>query len=228
MNEHHVIPIGSPWWFAGWGVLVLQLLVAYAVSTYASDPVRRRFEAVWGIAIVGSYALVQGFLVWKGQYTLSNSLPIHLCSFSRVLAFLALTLRKKWAFYPLFFWGIMGGMHALLTPENTFGDNPWTFAEYFFGHSAVIAVPIYLMAFRGRTLARWTWLKMWGWTNALVVPVFALSWLVDGNYMYLRERPLVDNPFILGEWPWYVVGFELLALLHFVLFTAIAYKKVQR
>lgn len=228
MNEHHVIPVGSPWWFAGWAVLAAQLLLGYAFARYASETARRRFEQIWGIAILGSYVLVQVFVAVKGHYTLQNSLPIHLCSFSRILAFLALTLRKKWAFLPLFFWGIMGGLHALLTPENTFGNNPWTFAEFFFGHSAVIAVPIYLMAFQGRTLKKRSWLTAWGWTNALIVPVFALSWLVDGNYMYLRERPLVDNPFVLGEWPWYVVGFELLALAHFLVFTAVAYKRIER
>ena len=228
MNEHHVIPLGSFWWFMGWALLAAQLLVGYGVSRYASEASRRRFEQGWGIAILGSYVLVQGYVALRGDYTLSNSLPIHLCSFSRVLAFLALTLRKKWAFYPLFFWGIMGGMHALLTPENTFGNNPWTFAEYFFGHSSVIAVPIYLLAIRGRTLKKWSWLTAWGWTNALIVPVYALSWLVDGNYMYLRERPLVANPFVVGEWPWYVVGFELLAVAHFLVFTAVAYKRIER
>jgi uncharacterized membrane protein YwaF len=33
--------------------------------------------------------------------------------------------------------------------------------------------------------------------------------------MFLRARPLVNNPFIIGEWPYYIFAFEIIALLHF-------------
>ena len=32
--------------------------------------------------------------------------------------------------------------------------------------------------------------------------------------MYLAEKPMVDNPFLIGEWPWYIVGLELVLILH--------------
>jgi hypothetical protein len=33
--------------------------------------------------------------------------------------------------------------------------------------------------------------------------------------MYLIEKPLAHNVFVFGAWPWYIIGFELAAILHF-------------
>ena len=36
--------------------------------------------------------------------------------------------------------------------------------------------------------------------------------------MYLAEKPLVNNPMVVGEWPWYILGFEILGLVHILIF----------
>ena len=33
--------------------------------------------------------------------------------------------------------------------------------------------------------------------------------------MYLCTKPIVNNPFLMGEWPWYILSIELAGLLHF-------------
>ena len=33
--------------------------------------------------------------------------------------------------------------------------------------------------------------------------------------MYLREKPPVNNPFLIGDWPYYILGFEFLAFTFF-------------
>jgi uncharacterized membrane protein YwaF len=38
--------------------------------------------------------------------------------------------------------------------------------------------------------------------------------------MFLCERPLVDNPLIIGKWPWYIISFEVAAIVHFLLIYA--------
>ncbi|NBW33393.1 MAG: hypothetical protein EBR22_05500, partial [Cytophagia bacterium] len=65
---------------------------------------------------------------------------------------------------------------------------------------------------------RHSWLKIFGYTQ-LVLPVMGtINYLLGSNYMYLAKRPLVDNPFLIGPWPWYLIGLEFATLLHFVLF----------
>ena len=39
--------------------------------------------------------------------------------------------------------------------------------------------------------------------------------LLDANYMYLCQKPIVDNPLVIGEWPYYIIFIELIALINF-------------
>ena len=52
-------------------------------------------------------------------------------------------------------------------------------------------------------------------TNLLLLPVGLIDWLTNSNYMYLREKPPVNNPFLIGDWPYYILGFEFLAFTFF-------------
>jgi uncharacterized membrane protein YwaF len=33
--------------------------------------------------------------------------------------------------------------------------------------------------------------------------------------MFLVAPPVAENPFVVGEWPYYILGFEAAALLHY-------------
>ena len=35
--------------------------------------------------------------------------------------------------------------------------------------------------------------------------------------MYLAEKPLAQNPFLMGERPWYIIGLEFAGVLHMFL-----------
>ena len=37
-----------------------------------------------------------------------------------------------------------------------------------------------------------------------------MNWLTDANYMYLCTQPAVDNPLVIGGWPWYIVNVMLI------------------
>ena len=45
--------------------------------------------------------------------------------------------------------------------------------------------------------------------------------IVDGaikgaaNYMYLFAKPITDNPLLIGDWPYYIIGVEVIALVNF-------------
>ena len=32
--------------------------------------------------------------------------------------------------------------------------------------------------------------------------------------MYLAKKPLANNPLLIGDWPYYIIGLELATLLH--------------
>ena len=49
--------------------------------------------------------------------------------------------------------------------------------------------------------------------NLMGIPVATVNWLIGSNYMYLCTKPGVDSPFLVGDWPWYLLGLEVVALL---------------
>ena len=46
------------------------------------------------------------------------------------------------------------------------------------------------------------------------VAVAMVDYLLGANYMYLALKPEVNNPFLIGEWPYYILGLEVATLLH--------------
>jgi hypothetical integral membrane protein (TIGR02206 family) len=135
------------------------------------------------------------------------------------LAILLLVFRQSWAFYPLFFWGIVGGLHAFLTPQYTAGASPFMFWEYNLAHAGIMIVPLYHYFVHGFEIKRWTWAKMLAVNIALLVPVGLINKVTGANYMFLSQKPIANNPFIVGEWPTYILGFVAAGALHYALLT---------
>jgi len=50
-----------------------------------------------------------------------------------------------------------------------------------------------------------------------VVSVGSINYLLGSNYMYLAIKPNVENPFLIGDWPYYIIGLELAVVLHAIL-----------
>jgi hypothetical integral membrane protein (TIGR02206 family) len=231
MEPHHVVPFGSPWWWGGWLIFAAYGAVVFWIGRTTPKPDRERFERMWGWVILGFFAFGQLVQVLDGTWSLQESLPLHLCWFSRFLAFLYLTFRQKWALVPLFFWGIVGGFHSLMTPESTLGGSSFMLMEYYFSHAGIILVPLYTVFVGGWRIPKNGWLHAFLWNNILLLPIYGIDLAVGGNYMYLVSKPQVDNPFVVGDWPYYILGFEAAALLHYgvlrlVFFNYIAPKTV--
>ena len=60
-----------------------------------------------------------------------------------------------------------------------------------------------------------SWWKVFLLSQILLPVIGLINWILDANYMYLCIKPIANNPFLLGEWPWYILIIELTVLLHF-------------
>ena len=60
-----------------------------------------------------------------------------------------------------------------------------------------------------------SWLKIFLISQLLIPVIGGIDYLLNANYMYFREKPIVENPLIIGRWPWYIAGFEVFLFLHF-------------
>lgn len=217
--EQTTYALGSAGWWSGLSIgLIYAAVVVVAARTFRGESLKR-FEQIWGAAILLLMVSKHAYLVGTHQWSNQDHLEMQLCGFSRVLAILLLVFRQNWAFYPLFFWGIVGGLHAFLTPQYTSGSSLWMFWEYNLAHAGIMIVPLYHYFVHRFEIGRWTWAKMLGVNVLLMLPVGLVNKLTGANYMFLSEKPIANNPFIVGEWPTYILGFIAAGALHYALLT---------
>ena len=57
-----------------------------------------------------------------------------------------------------------------------------------------------------------------------VVLIMPFNFLIDSNYMFLKAKPLVDNPLLIGEWPTYIIFLELIMVVHVFIIYKLAAK----
>ena len=118
----------------------------------------------------------------------------------------------------VYYWGLLGGIHALLTPEFNNGIKGYNFYSYFIEHAGLLLVVVYIIKHNGFVPRPKSWLVIFGYSQLVVLSVGILNYVIGTNYMFLRERPSANNPLIIGDWPFYLISFEIAAIVHFWLF----------
>ena len=241
--EHAIYAIGAPGWWGGIAIFAgYALLVFAAARTLKGEAQLRRFEQIWGAALIALLVGKHVHLSQAGLWNVMDNLELHLCGFSRFLSILLLFFGFRWAFYPLFFWGIVGGFHSLLTPELTSGDTTYMYIEYYIVHGGILIIPLYFHFVRGMRIGRWTWAKVLSLNLFLMLPIGLANYFTGGNYMFLCAPPKVDNPMIIGEWvdgmrvcvegsfhafPIYLLGFIEAGSAHYLLLTGLFWKSIK-
>ncbi len=144
-------------------------------------------------------------------------LPFHICYFLNLLLPVMLWRKSFFLFEVSYFMVMAGCIQALLTPDIPQGfPHPFNI-RYFIVHiglaqSILFAVLVYGFRPGWRSLG-----KSLLWSNVYFVFVAGINVLLGTNFMYLCRKP--PSPTLLdlfGDWPWYILGGELLALVLFV------------
>jgi hypothetical integral membrane protein (TIGR02206 family) len=216
MNSHYTIEIMSPTWSIA---LLLSLAFITLPIVYAryfnksKDDVRKLLALI----LLSSAVLIQPYLIYTGRWSVQSSLPLHLCTFCSFLSGMALLWRNQLVYELIIYWGITGGIHSILTPELIHGEGNLLVVEYYLAHSGMILSPLYLTLIMGMRPRLRSWITALAICQIFLLCVGLADWLIDANYMYLRTKPIVDNPFVIGDWPYYILGFEFAGILHFYL-----------
>lgn len=156
--------------------------------------------------------------VWNavtGQWTIQTMLPFHLCS---VLVWLCafMLITKKYVIYEFaYFLGIGGGLQALLTPDaGIYGYPHFRFFQTLISHGCIVISAIFMTTIIG---LRPTWKSVFRviiGMNIYMLLVGLLNWVIGSNYLFIAHKPetpsLID---MLGPWPWYILGLELIGVL---------------
>lgn len=159
------------------------------------------------------YSPLRSYLL--GNWNTATDLPLHLCGISGIICAILPFLKRKQALFDfVFYTGIIGGIMSMLTPQmNSYDGSQFAYIEYYIRHSIILVMPIYLLQNYGMELSRKSMFKTFVTLNILLAIIMPFNFYVGGNYMYLAEPPQVENPLVIGQWPCYVLWFEVFMII---------------
>ena len=224
---HEIIEPLSPLWWKGivscLAVISLIILLLKNKSIEFKEKTNKYF-AYFAILV---YATTNIYTIIIGDWTVQDFLPLHLCNISYFICILVLLNKKQWMYEWILLLALPSALNALLTPELIWGSSNWHIFEYYFMHGSLILVPLYLMFVMNYKLRILSWWKTFLRAQILVVIVFSLNLILDTNYMFLLSKPSVNNPLIIGDWPFYILFVQLIGLLHIVVIYKLSPKYIK-
>ena len=227
MLLHELIePLTSLWWK---GIVICFVVISLLVlslrkKSIGVKEIASRYFAYLAIIV---YVTTNIFTVIMGNWTVQDFLPLHLCNISYFICILVLLNKKQWMYEWTLLLALPSALNALITPELIWGSSNWHIFEYYFTHGSLIFVPLYLMFVMNYKLRIFSWWKTFLKAQIVILIVFSLNLILDTNYMFLLSKPLVNNPFIIGDWPFYILFVQLIGFLHIVLIYKISPKYIK-
>tara|TARA_B100001093_G_scaffold63358_1_gene53227 strand:+ start:587 stop:1279 length:693 start_codon:yes stop_codon:yes gene_type:complete len=210
-------PLSMTWWIG----IIISLIISFIIIQIGIriPPDKRKILMISiGIMLILIELVQQAYLKHLGIWNAKSSLPIHLCGISGILAGIIMIRQNYSGFEFLALIGSPGALHAILTPQLNHGSIPFLIFKYYVSHAGIILVPLFFAIVLGYRIKESSWYKVFLLCQLLILFVGSANFVIGSNYMYLTEKPLVNNPMIIGEWPWYILGFEFLGLIHILLF----------
>lgn len=213
----HVImqPFTHEWWISI-SIVIATLLVLANLPNYFLWARHSYYGKLIGLLLFVNL-LIENVYCWNlGNWSIEENLPLHLCGISGLIAMIIFFKYNELLAHLLFYWGITGGIHSIVTPEFDLGRDGYLFFGYFISHGGILLASVFIIMHRGFKPARKSWLKAFLYIQLAVCIIGMFNWATGSNYMYLIEPPIADNPLIVGGWPWYILVFEGLAVVHFI------------
>ncbi|MCX6331054.1 MAG: TIGR02206 family membrane protein [Bacteroidetes bacterium] len=208
----------SPFWWECIVMIILIITIVVRVPLHFKKVNVKTYATFIALFFSINFLFENFYNYQEGYWNVKQNLPAHLCSISYFMCIALLLNYKQWLAECVYYWGLAGGIHSLLTPEFTLGMDGYNFYAYFIDHAGMLLVIAYMILhldFRPRPKS---WIWIFGYTQIVAVGVGLVNYAVGANYMFLSAKPEVNNPLVIGEWPYYLIVLELVGLLHFWLF----------
>lgn len=153
------------------------------------------------------------WMIVNGNWKVSHSIPLELCSISLLLTILLLLTGKKIIYEILLFTALLGASQAIFTPVLNFDFPHFRYFHFFYTHLMMIWTVLYFTWVKGYRPTIWSVVKLFVFLNVMMPIIMFINKWVDGNYMFLSHKPkspsLLD---VLGPYPFYIVSMEALLI----------------
>ena len=226
MDTTIVIDFLSNDWIKNMTITVFFMLCYFFIGFKIKDKHIKTFMKISSLLVLFMTLSNHIILLINDSWTLKSNLPIHLCSVSALICcFIGFTKKNQLLFEFLFYAGIIGGLLSILTPQITlYNEYYFFYIMFYFKHASIIAIPLFMRYGLNMKLTKFSWLKVFGLVNLLLLFVLPINALIDSNYLYVSRPPMVNNPLIIGELnkvfgiPTYVFYWEIILIVLVILF----------
>ena len=198
------------------------------IARFLNKSQKKMFSYLMGGLLILDFIAENAGYALSGTWDVQYNLPIQLCGISSLICcFLPFVKNKEKLFQFVYYTGIIGGVMAILTPQMNYFDGTLRyFLNYYVSHSLIIALPIFMFLHLDMKLPRLSWFKLWINLNILMAIIMPINFLLGSNYMYVNSPPEVDNPLVIGEWPYYIFIWEVLIIIIAYLVYSISRRKL--
>lgn len=201
------------------GVMLIGLAL-YSLVAFKSFYKRHDQKVRYTVAALmfGQQFLLYAWYITSGSFNLGDSLPLYTCRLAIIISIFMMVKPKQWMVDITYFWGIVGGFIALITPDtSTFAFPHFMFVQYFLGHGLLLFSIFYMLFVKEYKITFDSLKRTMKISLAYVICIIPINFLLDGNYSYLNGKP--STPTLLDMLPMYPIYVPLLILIMLSLFS---------
>lgn len=150
---------------------------------------RKIFGKLLGIVMLIQAILLYGWYIYSG-IGLQDALPLYMCRVVAVVMIYDLLFSSTKFHYIAYFWGLLGGIIALLTPDTS----GWVFphimyTQFFITHGCMLSGIFLFVVIDGYKPSKKDFLKMTNFTIIFFLSVNIINFILDSNYSYFSAPP---------------------------------------
>jgi hypothetical integral membrane protein (TIGR02206 family) len=204
----------NDWWISN--LLVLSITIFLAILPYFNSIANKsNYPKLIGLFLFINLVVESVYGVVDGSWSVKGYLPFHLCYIASILSFILLIRYQNKLAQIFFYWGLTGAFAALVYPVFLYGIDGYHYFSFYIAHGGIVFTCLYMILhFDFRPMKNYWW-KSFLYIQFAALIVIVVNKLLDSNYMFLAEAPPVSNPLLNFPWPWYIITYEISALVGF-------------
>lgn len=215
----YTIEILSEEWVRNTIVSFLIIFSILALARFSTKQQNIYFTYFMGVVIFLSSIISPIRTYVSGNFSIAVDLPFHLCGISALICSVIPFVKQKQGLFDfVFYTGIIGGIMGILTPQMTDYDGSfYVYFVFYVRHIIIFTMPIFLLQNLNLKLSKKSMIKTFLILNLMLVFIMPFNFYTGGNYMYLAEPPQVNNPLVIGQWPIYILWFEVFVIIFLII-----------
>lgn len=198
-------------------VMVIFMLVSFLIYVFR-DTLRELRMNAGEYVIAASLVVIEAtYHVWmyvNGDWNVSHSVQLELCSISLVLTVILLVRKSRHIYELVFFTALLGCTQSIFFPSLHYDFPHFRFFHFFYTHLIIVWIALYFTWVKQYRPTFESTVKLFVFINALLPFIMLVNKFTGGNYWYLSGKPnhfsLLDY---LGPYPWYILSMEALMII---------------